>query len=350
MKFLSFALLTLFSFSVFAQDQAAQTPQQAPTESLKITPYLRLKMVNDSVARKNSIDFDTSGITIEKKFGENFSVLVNPEFKRGTALFGAASTNDSLDFFLNQGYFTINDLTRSYGDYGLKLTAGLYQNPNYNVEQYYQPYRFIYKGLEDRILTNGKLDLGVMLSKNFFEDVLRVYLSYITGVSNVGEFFVDPSNDNINAGGSRLNVSVFPFLKMGDALKELSLNFNLKALGRANARSWYSFLLGYKYDRLATSLEYLKSYSSNASTYVGAASFGASYDVYGPLQAIARWDYTDLSATTGKRTHDDLYLIGANTKWFSGKLQAALTYDQDYNPSTHKAVAKRVMIATQCKF
>jgi hypothetical protein len=345
MKFVGFLFLSLFAFSVFAQEQSF-------VESIKVTPYLRVKEINDFTSRSSGIEFDTSGIVVEKNVTPNLFVLVNPEFQRKSAIEGVSSgtVNDTLNFFVNEAYFSVNDITSTYGDYGLKLTAGIYANPNYKMEQYYQPFRFIYKGLEDRLLSNGKRDLGVMMSKNFFGDMLRTSISYITGVSANGEFSVNANNDNINAGASRLNVTLFPFRNAGDALKELSIGLNLKSVFMSVARSHYSFLLGYKYDKFASTLEYLKSYSTSATKYVNAASFSASYEVVSYFQPLFRWDYSDMSNTTGKRTPNNFIVLGANTKWFDGKLQAALTYDQEYNPSSKATTAKRLMIATQYRY
>ncbi|MEI6079449.1 MAG: hypothetical protein WCQ53_02260 [bacterium] len=352
MRVFSLFCLSLFAFSIYAEGQPAVAEEQSFMESLKVKPYLRVKETNDFTARKNSVEFDSSGIVIEKNVTSNLSVLFNPEFGRQSSVQGTAITtgNDYLGFFVNEAYFTINDLTKTYGDYGIKLTVGAYANPNYKMEQYYQPFRFVYKALEDKLLTNGKRDLGAMISKNFFEDRVRTSISYITGVSSDGEFSANAGNDNINSGASRLNVTVFPFKGMGDAVKDLSLGLNLKSVLMSVARSWYSVLLGYKYDKFTTSLEYLKSYSTNASTYVGGSSFFAAYEILSYFQPIVRWDYTDMSATTGKRTRDDLVVMGVNTKWFDGKLQAALTYDQEYNATTKGNIAKRLMVSTQYSY
>ncbi|MCX6111693.1 MAG: hypothetical protein NTY22_00160 [Proteobacteria bacterium] len=348
MKFLGLLFLSLFAFSGYSQD----TQDQSFVESLKVKPYLRVRETNDSVSRKNSLEFDSSGIVIEKTVTPNLSVLFNPEFQRQSAIQGVSTgtSNDYLGFFVNEAYFTINDLTRTSGDLGIKLTAGVYANPNYKMETYYQPFRFIYKPLEDKILANGKRDLGVMVSKNFFDDAVKTNIAYVTGVSSNGEFSVNPNNDNINAGAVRLDVTVFPFKNVNAALKDLSLGLNWKAVLMSISRSWYSLLLGYKYDKLSTSLEYLKSYSTNAATYISGASFFASYEICSMFQPIVRWDYTDTSATTGKRTPDHLVVMGANTKWFDGKLQAALTYDQEYIPSTKATIAKRIMLSTQYSY
>jgi len=325
---------------------------QSFVESLKVKPYLRVRDTNDSVTKKNSMEFDSSGIVIEKIVSPNLSVLFNPEFQRQTAIQGTSigTSNDYLGFFVNEAYFTINDLTRTNGDLGIKLTAGAYANPNYKMETYYQPFRFIYKPFEDKILSNGKRDLGVMISKNFFGDAIRSSVSYITGESSNGEFSINSNNDNVNAGAMRLNLTVFPFREANDALKELSIGLNLKSVLMSVSRSWYSLLLGYKYDKFSTSLEYLKSYSTNAASYISGASFFASYEICSMLQPLVRWDYTDTSATSGKRTPDHLIVMGLNSKWFDGKLQAAVTYDQDYNPSTMVALAKRFMISTQYSY
>jgi hypothetical protein len=345
MKLFGFLFLSLFAFSVFAEEQSF-------VESLKVTPYLRLKDTNNFTNNTNGMEFDSSGITLEKNVTPNLFMLFNPEFQRKSAIEGVSSgtANDTLNFFVNEAYFSVNDLTSTYGNYGIKLTAGIYANPNYKMEQYYQPFRFIYKALEDRILANGKRDLGVMISKNFFDDMLRTSISYITGVGSNGEFSVNANNDNINSGGSRLNATLFPFKNAGDALKELSLGFNLKSIFMSAARSHYSFLLGYKYDKFASSLEYLKSYSASAIKYVNAVSFSTSYEIASYFQPMFRWDYTDMANTAGKRSPDHLIILGANTKWFDGKLQAALTYDQEYNPSSKATIAKRLMISTQYKY
>ncbi len=348
MKFFSLLFLSLFAISGYSQD----TQDQSFLESIKVKPYLRIKDTNDSVSRKNTLEFDSSGIVIEKIVSPNLSVLFNPEFQRQSALQGTSTgaSNDYLGFFVNEAYFTVNDLTRNNGDLGIKLTAGAYANPNYKMETYYQPFRFIYKPLEDKILSNGKRDLGVMISKNFFGDAIRSSVSYITGESSNGEFSINSNNDNVNAGAMRFNLTVFPFREANEALKELSIGLNLKSVLMSVSRSWYSLLLGYKYDKFSTSLEYLKSYSTNAASYISGASFFTTYEFCSLIQPIFRWDYTDTSATTGKRTPDHLIVMGANTKWFDGKLQAALTYDQEFNPSTNVNLAKRIMISTQYSY
>jgi hypothetical protein len=184
-----------------------------------------------------------------------------------------------------------------------------------------------------------------MFTQSFLDEAINVSLGYITGVSYVGEFTPAVENDNINAGGAHLVVTFFPFKNFEEGLKELSFTLNLKSVFRGTARSNYNLLIGYKRDKFATSLEILKTYSSVRATDIQAVSFGASYDVWGPLQALARWDYSDNKSAVN--VHDHLFVLGMNTKWFDSKLQAALTYDQDYDPSAKTTIAKRIMIATQ---
>ena len=335
-KFFAVLFVVAFASPVFAQD-----------DSVKINPFLRMKMVDNTTAKTNSVDFDLSGIQMTKKFGDNLSVTVTPGFYR-ESLYGnghAVANNDSLNFALIEGYFSIADITKTYGDFGINLVAGQYESPFYKMEQYYQPFRFIYRPLDYKMMVNNYVDLGAMVSTSFFNEAINVYFGYISGVSYVGEFTPAIENDNVNAGGIHLVTTFMPFKSFGEGLKDLSLTFNLKSIFRATARSNYNFLLGYKYAGFATSLEYLKTYSSVRATDIQAVSLGASYDVWGPIQALARWDYSDDKSSVNQ--YDHLFLIGMNTKWFDSKLQAALTYDQEYDPQTKATVAKRIMLATQ---
>lgn len=334
-KFFAILFVVAFSAPVFAQND------------LKVSPFLRMKMVDTTTTKTNSIDFDLSGVQISKKFSDNFSVTVTPGFFR-ESLYGtghAVANNDSLNFSLIEGYMSIRDITNTCGDCGLGLVAGQYESMFYKMEQYYQPFRFIYKPLDSKLMINNYTDLGVMFTKSFMDEAINLSLGYITGVSYVGEFTPAVENDNINAGGAHFVATFFPFKGFGEGLKELSLTFNLKSVFRGTARSNYNFLLGYKYDKFATSLEFLKTYSSVRLTDISAVSFGASYEVWGPFQALFRWDYSDDKSAVN--VHDHLFVLGVNTKWFDSKLQAALTYDQEYNPSSKTTVAKRIMLATQ---
>jgi len=339
-KFFVILFAVALSAPAFAQDD------------LQINPFLRMKMVDETMSKTNSVDFDLSGVQISKKFGDNFSVTVTPGFYR-ESLYGnghpqggvAPQVNDSLNFALIEGYFSIRDLTKTYGDYGLNLVVGQYESPFYKMEEYYQPFRFIYRPLDYKLMTNNYVDLGAMFAMSFWKEAINVSLGYISGTSFVGEFTPAIENDNVNAGGTHLVATIFPFKSYDEGLKDLSLTFNLKSVFRSQARSNYNFLLGYKYDKFSTSLEYLKTYSSVRLTDIQAVSFGASYDVWGPWQALARWDYSDNKSAVS--VHDHLFLIGVNSKWFDNKLQAALTYDQDYDPSAKRSVAKRIMLATQ---
>lgn len=334
-----FVLLALVAF-------LAPAFANAEDDGLKVSPFLRFKLVNDSVANQTYHDFDLSGIEISKKVTDNLSVKVTPGFFRKSLYgVGQAAGTDNLDFVLVEGYFSIGDLTKGYGDQGINLMAGQYEQPFYTMEEYYQPFRFIYRPIDYKLMENEYVDLGVMASKSFFDNAINLYLGYLSGVSWMGEYTVSPNNDNINAGGVRLVASFFPFKKFCDCWKDLSLTFNLKSIARTDARSNYNFLLGYKYERLSTSLEYLKTYSTVKATDIQATSFGISYDVWGPFQALGRWDYSDNKSAANQ--YDHLFLIGMNTKWFDGKLQAAVTYDQDYDPKAKVALAKRVMVATQ---
>jgi len=326
-KFFAVLFVVAFAAPAFAQDD------------LKINPFLRMKMVDNTMTKTNSVDFDLSGIQISKKVSDNLSVTVTPGFSRGS-LFNSATVNNDLDFALIEGFFAINDITRGYGDYGIGLVAGQYESPFYKMEQYYQPFRFIYSPIDSKLMLSEYVDLGVMMGKSFFDNAINVSLGYVSGLN----YFATPEKV-VNAGGAHLVASFFPFKKFGEGLKELSLTFNLKSIFRNTARSNYNFLLGYKYDRFATSLEYLKTYSSVRLTDIQALSFGASYDICTRLQGLARWDYSDDKSTLNQFDH--LFLLGLNTKWFDSKLQAAVTYDQEYDPQAKTNVAKRIMLATQ---
>jgi hypothetical protein len=328
-KFFAILFVVAFSAPVFAQDD------------VKIDPFLRLKMVDDTTTKTNAIDLDLSGIQISKKFSDNLSMTVTPGVYRGSIYNMNPAANANLSFALVEGFFAINDISKGYGDYGLGLVAGQYESPFYKMEQYYQPFRFIYSPLDSKLMSSEYVDLGLMMTKSFLENAINLSLGYVSGLN----YFTDPSDGAVNAGGAHLVANFAPFKKFGEGLKDLSLTFNLKSVFRATARSNYNFLLGYKYEKFATSLEYLKSYSSVRATDIQAVSFGASYDVWGPIQALARWDYSDDKSAVDQ--HDHLFLLGMNTKWFDSKLQTALTYDQEYDPSAKTTIAKRIMVATQ---
>ncbi|MCX6112128.1 MAG: hypothetical protein NTY22_02420 [Proteobacteria bacterium] len=147
-----------------------------------------------------------------------------------------------------------------------------------------------------------------------------------------------------------VTVSFFPFIKMASSIKELSLTFNLMAIGRTSARSNYNFLLGYKYERFAASLEYAQAYSKNVSNRISAVSFSTSLDVVGPLQVLGRYDYSDIknpAITFVPNKLDHFVLVGLNTKWFDAHFQVAATFDVNYDPSSRVETSKRFMLATQ---
>lgn len=317
-------------------------------DDFTVNPFLRFKMQSEFVNDQTSMDFDLSGITIEKKFGDNFSAVVTPGFMRKNAITGAAAVaNNTVDFVLVNGFFKINDLTKEYGDYGIALTVGQYESPMYFAEQAYQPFRFVMQPLDSRLMPANYVELGAMVSKNFFENALMVSLMYSSG-RGMWNGYNNPADALGNAGASVLTTTIAPFKNFDvEALKELALTFNWKAVARASERSNYNFLLGYKYAGFATSLEYLGTYSSNNDVNkIMALSFGASYDVWENLQPMVRWDYADSKDITLAR-YEHIFLVGLNTKWFEDKLQAAITYDQDYLPDTKTTAAKRFMISTQ---
>jgi len=332
-------LLTLSSVA-FAQDVKEPDP-------IKVNVLLRPKMITDFASKQNSMDFDLSGIRVERVINDNISGIIYPGFARSSANVNSSSiNNDMLTFVLIEGYFNFKDVTKNYGDAGLGMKVGQFTVPFYNVEQSYQPFRFIYKPLDYKMMPTNFADLGVMLHRPIADNMVDIWLGYVTGAGIWNsELRSDDLNDNVNAGCLLLTTSFFPFKKGSDAIKDLSLTFNLKAVARTSARSSYNFLLGYKYSSLATSVEYLNTYSTNRSKDLTATSFGISYDVYGPFQAIGRWDYSDNNSAAVHLDH--LFLIGVNTKWQKGAIQASLTYDQDYDPAAKKAIAKRLMLATQ---
>jgi hypothetical protein len=316
----------------------------AHADDLKVSPFLRLKMTSDFVSDQTGHDFEISGVKIEKDVTDNLAVAVTPGFLRASALSGTTTANNTLDFFLVEGYFKINDLTSTYGDYGLALTAGQYIAPFHKMEQYYQPYMFVMRPIDFRMMPNNYGELGVMLSQSFFDDMIMANLAYSSGAGIWNPTMIIP-----NTGALILTATFFPFKTMDEVINELSLTVNVKSVLRATERSNYNFLLGYKYAWLATSLEFLKTYSSDRLNDISALSFGLSADVYGPFQAMARWDYSDdnaLAPVTGSR-YDHDFLVGINTKWFDDKLQAAVTYDQSYDPQAKTTKAKRIMLATQ---
>ena len=316
----------------------------AHAEDLKVSPFLRLKMVSEFVADQTALDFEISGVKIEKDVTDNLAVAVTPGFT-GTLFDGTARAAGALNFFLVEGYFQINDLTKDYGDYGLALTAGQYITPFYKMEQYYQPYMFVMRPLDFRMMPNNFGELGVMLSQSYFDDMIFANLAYSTG-AGIWNPIITP-----NTGAFLLTATFFPFKTMDEVINELSLTVNVKSVLRADQRSNYNFLLGYKYAWFATSLEFLKTYGSDRATDISALSFGASADVYGPFQAMVRWDYSDATDTTitGSR-YDHDFLVGVNTMWFDDTLQAAITYDQSYDPQAKTTKAKRIMLAAQFSY
>ncbi len=336
-------------FAVFAV--VAISASAIAADDLSVNPFVRFRMTSDFVAPKTTgFDFDLSGVTIEKKFGENFSAVVTPGFARKNEIARVATVgSNTVDFVLIQGFFKVNDLTREYGDYGIALTVGQYESPMYLIEQAYQPFRFVMSPLDSRILSINYVELGAMVSKSFFEDALMTSVMYSSG-RGIWNGYNNPADALGNAGAAVLTATVSPFKTYeNDAMKDLSVTINWKAFARTSARSSYNLLLGYKYAGFATSLEYLATYSTtNSLDQVKASSFGASYDICANLQPMIRWDYTDSKdATITGAPYQHLMLVGVNTKWFESKLQAAVTYDQDYRPDTKATVAKRVMISTQ---
>ena len=218
----------------------------------------------------------------------------------------------------------------------------------YFVEQNYQPFRFVMQPLDSRLMPANYVELGAMLSKSFFEDSLMVSLMYSSG-RGMWNGYNNPADVLGNAGAAVLTTTIAPFKTFdNEALKELALTFNWKAVGRTTATSNYNLLLGYKYAGFATSLEYLGTYSKG-NTADKAMSFGASYDVWANLQPMVRWDYSDNKGGSLNvvNTYEHIFLLGVNTKWFEDKLQAAVTYDQTYCPDVKVTAAKRFMISTQ---
>ena len=336
-------------FAVFAV--VAISASAFAADDLSVNPFVRFKMTSDFVAPKaTGFDFDLSGVNIEKKFGNNFSAVVTPGFERKSAFSGAVATaNNTVDFLLVQGYFKVNDLTKEYGDYGVALTVGQYESPMYLVEQAYQPFRFVMSPLDSKLLPNNYVELGTMVSKSFFENALVTSIMYTSG-RGMFNGFNNPVDSLGNAGAAVLTATASPFKTFeNDAVKDFSVTVNWKAAARTSARSNYNLLLGYKYAGIASSLEYLATYSTtNSLDQIKALSFGASYDVCANLQPMVRWDYTDSKdITVAGAPYQHLILLGVNTKWFENKLQAAVTYDQDYSPNTKATDAKRVMISTQ---
>jgi len=332
--------LSILSSPAFSED----------TGSIKTNILLRPRAISDFVTKKSSMDFDLSGIRVEKNINDNVSGVIFPGFVR-TSNFVKNDyvENDFLSFALIEGYFNFNDITKGYGDANIGMKAGQFIVPFYNMEQKYQPYRFIYKPLDYKTLPTNFADLGLMLYSSFFSKMLDVSFGYITGAGVWNnELREDENNDNTNAGAFMFTTSFYPFKNGAEAVKELSLTFNWKAVLKAASRSNCNVLLGYKYRSLATSFEVLRAYSRIRSKDITATSLGISYDIYGPFQAIGRWDYTDNMGATPRLYH--FFLLGMNTKWQDSKIQAALTYDQDYNPATKAATAKRLMLAAQFNY
>jgi hypothetical protein len=146
-------------------------------DDLTVNPFLRFKMQSEFVTDQTSMDFDLSGVTIEKKFGNNFSAVVTPGFMRKnviTNVAAVAGANNTVDFVLVNGFFRINDLTSEYGDYGLALTVGQYESPMYFVEQNYQPFRFVMQPLDSRLMP-ANYNAFKELLRRFFDGIFNVF-------------------------------------------------------------------------------------------------------------------------------------------------------------------------------
>ena len=341
-RFFVLIALVIFSASCFAQ----------AAKDFDLKSVIRFRLESDFVPKTTRMDFDFTYFQLTKNFGENFSAVFAPGIVRSAlSVNTTAIKNDTLNFALYAAFFKINDVTKSNGDYGVSIVGGQYFSPFYTTEQYYQPFKFIEKPLDFRLFPNTITPLGVMVSKNFFDNVLRTTLAYVSGAGAWNsELFPAAYNDNVNAGGVHLMASFFPFTNMDETIKDLSVTLNVMSIARVTARSGYNILVGYKYEKFATSLEYAGAYSSIATNKVSAISFGASYDVWGPFQVLGRYDYADIknpALTFLPSNLNNVFLLGLNTKWFDNHFQVAVTYDQNYDPSTKANVSKRFMIATQ---
>jgi len=337
-KFLTVLCVVALSAPAFAASAPA-------SGEVKINPFLRMKMVDNDVSKTNNVYTDLSGIQFSKKFGDNLSVTVTPGFTGANFTGEAPSLGGTMNFELIEGFFAINDITKGYGNYGIDFVAGQYESVFYKMEQNYQPFRFIYMPIDSKLMSEEYVDLGAMVGKSFANGIVNVSLGFVSGRNYLSG--VDADNS-----GARVVATVSPFKNAGAEFKELSLTMNVKSVFRATDTSNYNFLVGYKYDKFASSFEYLGTYNNdNGVNGKKALSFGASYEVWGPLQALVRWDYLRPVPDAVKAaliTHrEHLVLLGMNTKWFDDKLQAALTYDQTYDTTAKAATNKRLMIATQ---
>jgi len=309
---------------------------------VKINPFLRMKMVDDDVSKTNNVYTDLSGIQFSKKFGDNLSVVVTPGFNGSVGINGEAPSA-TMNFALIEGFFAINDITKGHGNYGIEFVAGQYESTFFKMEQNYQPFRFIYMPIDSKLMNEEYVDLGAMVGKSFANGIVNVSLGFVSGRNYLSSPTGADSGDNA---GARVVATVYPFKNAGEEVRDLSLTMNLKSVFRAEYQSNYNFLVGYKYDKFAASVEYLGTYNNDIDVNgQKALSIGASYDVWGPLQALARWDYVKSNITDSPRDH--LVLLGMNTKWFDDKLQAAVTYDQTYLTVFKTTMNKRLMIATQ---
>ena len=340
-----FVLIALIAFSTTCFAEAAK--------DFDIKGVIRFRLESDFVPKTTKMDYDFTYLQVTKTFGDNFSFVFAPGIIRSSLSVNSTSIkNDTLNFVVYAGNFKINDVTRGYGDYGISVVGGQYFSPFFVMEQYYQPFKFIEKPLDFKFFPNTITPLGFMVSKNFLENVIRASMAYVSGAGAWNsELYAGLYNDNVNAGGVHLMVSLFPFMKNeSSAMKDLSLTVNIMSIARTTARSSYNLLLGYKYEKFATSFEYAGAYSSIATNKVSAMSVGASYDVWGPMQVLGRYDYADIKAVTQTfylTNINNVFLLGLNTKWFDGHFQVATTYDQDYNPSTKATANRRFMLATQ---
>lgn len=336
-------------FAVFAV--VAVSASAFAADDFTVNPFVRFQMASEFVGPNTmSHDFDLSGITLEKKFGDNLSIVATPGFMRKNMISGnPAARNNTVDFVLVNGYFKINDLTSCCGDYGLALTVGQFESPMYLMEQYYQPFRFIRNSIDSTLMPANYVEMGAMLAQSYFDESIVASLIYSSG-RGMWNGFNNPVDTLGNAGAFILTATFAPFKTFdNEALKDLALTINWKALNRTTERSNYNLLLGYKYADFATSFEYIGTYSkNNDANQIKAMSFGASYDVWKNLQPLVRWDYVDSKdlTVTGTR-YGHVFLLGLNTKWFEDKLQAAISYDQTYCPDTKVNASKRVMLSTQ---
>ena len=117
--FLAFLMIALTA-PVFAAD-------------VSVNYVLRPGLTTNFDTDQTNVDFNLSYVTLKKDFTDNLTATVTPGFaRRGDA---ANDTIDTLDLYVLEANFMVNDVTKGYGDYGIYVMAGQRLNPFYHLEE-----------------------------------------------------------------------------------------------------------------------------------------------------------------------------------------------------------------------